>query len=319
MIYLCFLFFERSKMQAKNQFSRRQIRIKIFQLVYGLGPEFDAKGYDFRAHFKKSTQNTELSFAALSLFILKVFDYSLIHSNKESSKYIQENIKTVDTDIARLPFVDKLKNNQSFTQTIKDFALQNVFENDLIKKTYFKLIETEEFKAFVADKENPQWLENLILRAAEYAIDGEEQASEFFDERYINWEDDIEVIQRWLTLLIKQPNKIVFQNTLTDEKIDFAEEVLSTYFSKQELINERIQPKLKNWDSERVALVDLILLRLGMAELLFFPEIPIKVSINEYIDIAKMYSTEQSGQFVNGVLDNIRKDLEKEGALRKHS
>ena len=288
-------------MQAKNQFSRRQIRIKIFQLIYGLGGDFDPKSYDFRAQFMRNVGNTELSFTALSLFILKVFDYSLIQANKESSKYIQENIKTVDTDIARLPFVEKLKNNVSFIETIKEHALQNVFDNELIKKTYNKLIQTEEYLQFVKGKHDPIRLENLVLRAAEYAIDADEQASEFFEERYINWEDDIEVIQRWLALLIKQPAKIIFQHTLTDEKIDFAEDLLQTYFDKQELLIEKIQPKLKNWDADRVAIVDIILLRLGMAELLFFPEIPIKVSINEYIDIAKMYSTEQSGQFVNGV------------------
>ena len=80
---------------------------------------------------------------------------------------------------------------------------------------------------------------------------------------------------------------------------------------------ELIEPKLNNWDKERVALIDLLLLRMGVCELLYFPTIPTKVTINEYIDIAKQYSTPQSGQFVNGVLDNILKDLVKEGKIQK--
>jgi N utilization substance protein B len=80
---------------------------------------------------------------------------------------------------------------------------------------------------------------------------------------------------------------------------------------------ELIRPKLVNWEAERVAIIDLILLRMGVCELLYFPTIPTKVTINEYIDLAKMYSTPQSGQFVNGVLDNLLKELSNEGKIRK--
>jgi N utilization substance protein B len=80
---------------------------------------------------------------------------------------------------------------------------------------------------------------------------------------------------------------------------------------------ELIKPKLKNWDAERVAIIDLILLKMGVAELLYFPTIPTKVTINEYIEIAKNYSTPQSGQFVNGVLDNLLKELVSANKIRK--
>ena len=72
-----------------------------------------------------------------------------------------------------------------------------------------------------------------------------------------------------------------------------------------------------NWDAERVAIIDLILLHLGICEMLYFESIPLKVSINEYIDIAKSYSTPQSGQFVNGLLDNVRKQLTEQQKIFK--
>jgi N utilization substance protein B len=78
-----------------------------------------------------------------------------------------------------------------------------------------------------------------------------------------------------------------------------------------------IRPKLKNWDADRIAHLDMIIMKLGVCELLYFETIPAKVTINEYIDLAKEYSTTQSGQFVNGILDNIHKDLERDGQLRK--
>ena len=80
---------------------------------------------------------------------------------------------------------------------------------------------------------------------------------------------------------------------------------------------ELIKPKLKNWDMDRVAVLDLILIQMGICEFLYFETIPTKVTINEYIDLAKEYSTLQSGQFVNGILDSIHKDLLAEGKIEK--
>ena len=78
---------------------------------------------------------------------------------------------------------------------------------------------------------------------------------------------------------------------------------------KKEYYLELIKPKLKNWDAERIASLDMILMQMGVCEFLYFETIPPKVTINEYIDLAKEYSTAQSGHFVNGILDNIHKEL----------
>ena len=86
---------------------------------------------------------------------------------------------------------------------------------------------------------------------------------------------------------------------------------------KKEQLLELIKPKLKNWDAERIAALDLIILQMGVCEFLYFETIPTKVTINEYIDIAKAYSTVQSGQFVNGLLDNIHKELTAENKINK--
>ena len=85
--------------------------------------------------------------------------------------------------------------------------------------------------------------------------------------------------------------------------------LLTTVLEKEKHLESFIIPKLKNWDAERIAALDMIIMKLGVAEFLYFETIPPKVTINEYIDIAKEYSTQQSGQFVNGILDNIHKEL----------
>jgi N utilization substance protein B len=101
------------------------------------------------------------------------------------------------------------------------------------------------------------------------------------------------------------------------EKMKFAVDLLEAVIDKDVYCLELIKPKLKNWDSERIALLDMILIKMGVCELLYFETIPTKVTINEYIDLAKEYSTEQSGHFVNGILDNIHKELLAQNKIHK--
>ena len=108
-----------------------------------------------------------------------------------------------------------------------------------------------------------------------------------------------------------------FQEILSKEKWEFAKGLLETVTDKKEVLMDLIRPKLKNWDADRIATLDMILMQMGVAEFLFFETIPPKVSINEYIDLAKDYSTPQSGQFVNGILDNIHKDLVRDEKMHK--
>jgi N utilization substance protein B len=104
---------------------------------------------------------------------------------------------------------------------------------------------------------------------------------------------------------------------MSPDKAQFAKSLLQTVQEKAEHLQEIIIPKLKNWDPERIALLDMILMKMGVAEFLYFETIPPKVTINEYIDLAKEYSTQQSGQFVNGILDNIHKELVQQGKMQK--
>ena len=104
---------------------------------------------------------------------------------------------------------------------------------------------------------------------------------------------------------------------ISKDKWDFAKSLITTVLDKNEHLESFIFPKLKNWDAERIAALDMIIMKMGVAEFLYFETIPPKVTINEYIDIAKEYSTQQSGQFVNGILDNIHKELVQQNKLHK--
>ncbi len=119
----------------------------------------------------------------------------------------------------------------------------------------------------------------------------------------------------------KDPIEKVKKDLLTElddiEKYNFAFELTDNVVRNVNMLDEYIKAKVANWEFDRIALIDKILLRMSISELLFFPEIPPKVSINEAIDIAKEYSTAKSGQFVNGILDSLLNDFIKENKIKK--
>jgi N utilization substance protein B len=118
---------------------------------------------------------------------------------------------------------------------------------------------------------------------------------------------------------LQKPGGNYFKEMISQEKWKFAKDLLRTVEEKREFTLDMIKPRLKNWDADRIAQLDMILMQMGVCEFLFFETIPTKVTINEYIDLAKEYSTPQSGQFVNGILDNIHKDLQSQDKLHKVS
>jgi N utilization substance protein B len=146
-------------------------------------------------------------------------------------------------------------------------------------------------------------------------------ANESFDthieELFSNWDDDAEMMNQFLIAYLNKPQAFNFQAMLSGEKWEFAKGLLQTVLDKKEITMELIRPKLKNWDADRIATLDMILMEMGVCEFLYFETIPPKVTINEYIDLAKEYSTAQSGHFVNGILDNIHKELVKEEKMHK--
>lgn len=102
-----------------------------------------------------------------------------------------------------------------------------------------------------------------------------------------------------------------------EEDKEFCRALVYKIVSNKKILDERIAQRVDNWELNRIALIDKLLLRMGISEILFFPDIPPKVSINEVIEIAKNYSTPNSGKFINGILDTVLSDLKEKGELNK--
>jgi len=116
---------------------------------------------------------------------------------------------------------------------------------------------------------------------------------------------------------LQKPASYDFMLLISQEKMEFAKNLLRAAMEKKDFCMDLIKPRLKNWDADRIAALDMIIMRLGICEFLYFETIPTKVTINEYIDLAKDYSTPQSGHFVNGILDSIHKDLLQDEQIHK--
>jgi N utilization substance protein B len=109
----------------------------------------------------------------------------------------------------------------------------------------------------------------------------------------------------------------ILSDVQNQSDVIFAKELINKVVANKNLFDEEIRKRVENWEMDRIALIDKILLMMGMAEISFFPDIPPKVSINEVIEIAKEYSTSNSGKFINGILDSLLSDLKKQGKLNK--
>ena len=187
-----------------------------------------------------------------------------------------------------------------------------------MKKIYIQLIASPEYAHYISigqqslqeDRKIFDFIFNNLMLDNEIFIS-------HIEELFSNWNDDGEQVVQSISALIRKPALVNFQEVITPDKEKFATELVRTVIEKEEYLLSLIKPRLKNWDSERIALLDMVLMKMGVAEFLYFNTIPPKVTINEYIDLAKEYSTAQSGHFVNGILDNIHKDLMQEGRLTK--
>lgn len=258
-------------------------------------------------------------FTTIVAYINSIAQYAETDARFRSSKYVPTDAdKNVNTKIAGNTFIWKTLENETFRQKLSASSIEEKIDQDRVKKLYQQLCGTELYAQYIAEESREAKSEKAIIRYiwTELMINNEDFQS-FLTDELAGWEDDKDMIYILMDNYFKNNTGINFMALLSGEKLDYAKSLLRTTIEKEEYCMELIEPKLINWEADRVAQIDLLLLRMGVCELLYFPTIPTKVTINEYIEIAKQYSTPQSGHFINAVLDKILKDLEKENKINK--
>lgn len=268
---------------------------------------------------RKRLDQSILLFLSLAYTITEICRYAETDARNRASKHLPtaEDMQ-VNTKIAGNQLYWKILELPSFHQACKELKPELCIPQEWIRKIYNQLTETSVYQQYIRTQERDKKLEKDILEFIfTDLILPNETFINFLEDQFTNWDDDSEMMRLLMLNFLNKPNSYNFQQFVSIEKIKYSEDLLKTALEKQEICENLIKPKLINWDPERTALLDMILIRLGVCEFLYFETIPPKVTINEYIDLAKEYSTPQSGHFVNGILDSIHKDLAREDKLNK--
>lgn len=272
-----------------------------------------------QAILSKKIEQSRLLYVYLVFFLSEIARFAEKDAHQKANKHLPTaNDLAVNTKIAGNEVLWKIIEDNSFKKAIDDAHFENIIDTDLLKKLYNELTESEEYHEYIDEASREKKSEKKILEFifTQLMLPNENFISHV-EEHFINWDDDAEMMHTLVLNYLAKPGQYSFNDILSAEKREFAKTLLDTVIEKAPVTLELIKPKLKNWDAERIAALDLIILQMGVCEFLFFDTIPTKVTINEYIDLAKAYSTVQSGQFVNGLLDNIHKELMAENMIQK--
>jgi len=302
--------------------SRRNIRVKVMQTLYSAETaQGEMKPGEPLKILQKHFDQTRGLLVYLVYVVSEVARYAETDARQKASKHLPTQADlNINIKLAGNELLWKLLEDSSYQQALKEDKPELLADREQIKKLYQQLVDTDEYKEYISEQGRNSKSEKQLL---EFILGTLMLPNESFiaqvEEYFTNWDDDCEVINQLILSWFQKPGAFSFMEVISKEKLGFAKELLQTVSEKKEVCMDLIKPKLKNWDPERIAVLDMILMQMGVCEFLYFETIPPKVTINEYIDLAKAYSTPQSGQFVNGILDNIHKDLLKDDRMHKVS
>lgn len=302
--------------------SRRNLRVKVMQTLYTcFTREGDiTKEEDIRTLNKHIDQSRHL-FVFLIYILTETARYAETDARQKASKHLPTaaDLK-INTKISGNLLLWQILEQASYVQAAAEIKPELFDAEDWVKKLYGELVTSDLYKEYIQIEGREKKKEKEIIEFifTDLMLPNEDFIS-FVEERFLHWEDDADMMNQLMLNLLQKPQSGDFQQFVSNEKLKFAKDLLLSVIEKEEVCNEYIKEKLQNWDPERTAILDMILMRMGICEFLFFETIPPKVTINEYIDLAKDYSTPQSGHFVNGILDSIHKDLATQNKLHKVS
>jgi N utilization substance protein B len=220
--------------------------------------------------------------------------------------------------------IHQLRENRQLNTYIEQKKLSWANNPELIKELYLFLIESDFYKEYMADK-NRSFLDDrkFVDKIFTKIILITEDLYEVLEEQSIYWNDDVEFVVSMISKTLKKfaPNSGSDQRLLPlfkdQDDRDFAKDLLRKSIINHDELRELIKEHSKNWDLDRIAFMDILIMQLAITEFLYFPSIPTKVTLNEYIELSKFYSTEKSRNFINGILDKTLKDLKKSGKINK--
>lgn len=305
--------------------SRRLLRIKALMAFYAFNRREDDDLAKAERELMFSIEKTYNLYHYLMLLVMELSDIA----SEKIDQARQKKIPSPEDLNPNLRFVNnrviaQLRKNQEFQKYVASSKLSWVNYSHIIRLLYNKLIAWDAYEEYMNSPENNyQQDKKFIIRFVNDLLANSEDLANCLEEQSIYWNDDMEYVIIMIEKTLKKfkadsgektPLMPLFKNEEDENfvKILFTKAVLNTQKG-----SELIDNNTTNWELERIALMDILVMRLAITEIFEFPEIPVKVTLNEYIEIAKYYCTSKSSTFVNGILDNIVKEIREKGLFNK--
>jgi N utilization substance protein B len=299
--------------------NRRHIRVKVMQSVYAMIKSNDDNIVKEEKFIKYSIKKMFDLYVLLLQLLVEVQKLAVQKQEISKKKYLatkedlSPNRKFVDNKL-----IKKLAESASLSLHIEGQNLNNWSKDDeYVKIIWDKLQKSDLFSTYLNTTEDSYKIDKgFLIDFFREIVAPNTKLAEYFEDENITWVDDIPFVNTWVARsLNKQKEKSTFTlGSLYKNQDD--QDFVSKLFKKVILNHHTFENDIKihtpNWESDRIADMDMILIKMGACEFLHFPFIPTKVTINEYIEIAKDYSSEKSGYFVNGVLDKLSREFAKD-------
>lgn len=307
--------------------NREIIRLKIVQLVYAYyqneGKTLDVAEKELKFSLSKAYDMYNY------LLLLLVETRHVAERMSEAKQQRADRLKTVEADgadkkYAANKFLIQLDNNKQLRENIEKSKLSWTDNDTFVKKLYKSFIESEYFD-FYTNTDNPTYEDDRELMRKLYKkfVQNNEEIDAILEEMSLYWNDDKEVVDSFVLKTIKRfsqdegENQELLPEYDSNDDREFAINLFRNSLEKAEEYRQYIRENTKNWEFNRLTFMDVIIMQIALAEIMNFPNIPLSVSFNEYLDIAKVYSTPRSSSYINGMLDNICKKLKAENKLLK--
>lgn len=305
--------------------NRVLIRLKIVQIIY--------------AYYQNGGKNLDTAEKELFFSLSKAYDlYNyllllMVEVTKQANKRLNAAKNKLipskeelfpNTKFVENRFVAQLEVNKHLLEFANNQKKTWENETEFVKSLCEKIMESDIYKEYMAsetssyDEDRELWrklYKTIIFNNAEL--------DQVLEDQSLYWNDDKEIVDTFVLKTIKRfdPKNGAKQELLPefkdDEDQDFARRLFRRAILNEDYYRHLISEHTKNWDLDRIAFMDVIIMQIALAEILSFPNIPLSVSLNEYVEIAKLYSTPKSGGFINGTLDGIIKTLKKDNKLTK--
>ncbi|MCO5280512.1 MAG: transcription antitermination factor NusB [Chitinophagales bacterium] len=273
---------------------------------------------------KNNLHRSNMLYLTMIQYIIEVCLYVLEDKNRRLAKFLktQEDL-ALNTILARNKVVEALRADETLQLYFKQEKVSQYIDADIIRQLYIEVTEKQRYKEYFKLEETTIDADvDILAYIIKQVLTKNKTLDKHLEETFVNMDDDSGtlwmVLQKYVEGFVKS-GTAPFSDAISywEKEHPFALELLRKTYQHNEEITEVVRPFLKNWELERVAVMDLLILKLAMCELLYMPTIPVKVTINEYIDISKFYSTPKSKDFVNGVLDKAKNQLMDEGLIKK--